>query len=202
MKLLNESLPYSLVSPHLVTEVGYNKCILLYIGVTSSILIGYKHAANSCLLCFSYVIPTDNRFYICKSDVIPTDNSFMHPEVTSPNTLTSSLISFVMVESKSRFATLSEEDLNLLLDDKDAKNTKRATKSALKVFHQYLKEKSRWTSNERYACERAKSVLCRSSKSRWHFLFKEHIEQPQIWIKSAFQSYSWFWHHYGGPLTP
>ena len=104
-------------------------------------MIGYKHAANSCLLCFSYVTPTDNRFYICKSDVIPTDNSFMHAEVTSPTTLTSSLISFVMAESKSRFATLSEEDLNLFLDDKDAKSIKRATKSALKVFHQYLKGK-------------------------------------------------------------
>ena len=45
-----------------------------------------------------------------------------------------------MAESISRFATLSE-DLNLLLDDKDAKSTKRATKSALKVFQQYLKEK-------------------------------------------------------------
>jgi len=40
-----------------------------------------------------------------------------------------------MAESKSRFATLSEEDLNPLLDDKDEKSTKRATKSALKVFH-------------------------------------------------------------------
>jgi len=48
----------------------------------------------------------------------------MHAEVTSPATLTSSLISFVMAESKSRFATLSEEDLNLLLDDKDAKAPK------------------------------------------------------------------------------
>ena len=98
-------------------------------------MIGYKHAANSRLLCFSYVIPTDNRFYTWKSDVILTDNSFMHAEVTSTNTLTSSLISFLMAESKSRFATLSEEDLNLLLDDKDAKSTKRDTKSALKVFH-------------------------------------------------------------------
>ena len=35
--------------------------ILLYIVVTSSILIGYKYASNSCLLCFSYVIPTDNK---------------------------------------------------------------------------------------------------------------------------------------------
>ena len=29
-----------------------------------------KHAANSCFLCFSYVIPTDNRFYLCRIDVI------------------------------------------------------------------------------------------------------------------------------------
>ena len=65
----------------------------------------------------------------------------MHSEVTLPDTLTSSLTSFAMAESKSRFATLSEEDLNLLPDDKDAKSTKRATKSALKVFHQYLTEK-------------------------------------------------------------
>ena len=78
---------------------------------------------------------------LCRSDVIATDNSFMHSEVTLPNTLTSSLISFATAESKSRFATLSKEDLNLLLDDKDAKSTKRATKSALNVFHQYLKEK-------------------------------------------------------------
>ena len=64
---------------------------------------------------------------------------FMHAEVTSPNMLTSSLSNTVMAES--RFATLTKEDLDLLLDDKDAKSTKRATKSALKVFHQYLKEK-------------------------------------------------------------
>ena len=81
---------------------------LLYIGVASSILIGYKHAANSCLLCFSYVIPTNNRFYICRIDVIPTDNSFMHAEVTSPNTLTSSLISFVMEELSSGICIIKQ----------------------------------------------------------------------------------------------
>ena len=93
--------------------------LLLYIGVTISILIGYKHAANSCWLYFRYVIPTDNSFYTCRSDVIPTDNSFMHAEVTSPNTLNSNLSNFVMAESTSRFATLSAENLDLLLDDKD-----------------------------------------------------------------------------------
>ena len=91
---------------------------LLYIGFTISILIGYKHAANSCWLCFRYVIPTDNSFYTCRSDVIPTDNSFMHAEVTSPNTLNSSLSNLVMAESTSRFATLSAENLEFL-DDKD-----------------------------------------------------------------------------------
>ena len=59
----------------------------------------------------------------------------------SPNTLTSSLISFVLAKSKSWFATLSKQDLNLLLHDKDAKGTKRVINSALKVFHRYLKEK-------------------------------------------------------------
>ena len=33
------------------------------------------------------------------------------------------------------------------------------------------------------------------SRSGWHFLFKEQTKQPQIWIKSAFQSYSWFLCH-------
>ena len=68
--------------------------LLIYISVTSSILIGYKHAANSCLLCFSYVIPTDN--------------SFMHAELTSPNTLTSSLISFVMAELNSGICLIKQ----------------------------------------------------------------------------------------------
>ena len=118
----------------------WDQNLLLYIGVTSSILIGYKHAADSCSLCFSYVIPTDNRFYICKSDVIPTDNSLMHAEVTSPTTLTSSLTSFVLAESKSRFTTLSEEDLNLLLASLMIKMQK-APKGP-QSQHQYLKEKT------------------------------------------------------------
>ena len=68
--------------------------LLLDVGVTNSILIGYKYAANSCLLCFSYIIPTDN--------------SFMHAEVTSPNTLTSSLISFVMAELSSGICIIKQ----------------------------------------------------------------------------------------------
>ena len=90
-----------------VTEVKLIIIIIIH-WCHNSILIGYKHAANSCLLCFSYVIPTDSRFYICRIDVIPTDNSFMHAEVTSPNTLTSSSISFVMAELSSGICIIKQ----------------------------------------------------------------------------------------------
>ena len=63
----------------------------------------------------------------------------MNEEVTSPNMLTSSLSNIVMAEP--RFATLTKKDLDLLLDDKDAKSTKRATKPALKVFINILKKR-------------------------------------------------------------
>ena len=46
-----------------------------------------------------------------------------------------------MAESAPRFPSVSEADLGRLVDDKDAKNTKRATKTALRVLQQYLKEK-------------------------------------------------------------
>lgn len=51
--------------------------------------------------------------------------------------------SFAIMEmTAARFASVSEAELNLLLENKDAKNTKRATKSSLKIFHEYLREKS------------------------------------------------------------
>lgn len=54
--------------------------------------------------------------------------------MTSPNILTSSLISVVMAESKSRFATLSDEDLKFLRDDEDAKSTKKGHKVSSESF--------------------------------------------------------------------
>jgi hypothetical protein len=42
----------------------------------------------------------------------------------------------------SRFASISDEELLRLVEDKDAVNTKRSTKTALRVFHEYLKEKN------------------------------------------------------------
>ena len=43
--------------------------------------------------------------------------------------------------SLSRFTTVSEAQLNKLVESKDAKNTKRATLSAGRVFEAYLQEK-------------------------------------------------------------
>ena len=40
-----------------------------------------------------------------------------------------------------RFADLSEDKLSFLLQDKDAENTKKATKVALTLFRSYLEEK-------------------------------------------------------------
>ena len=73
----------------IIAAVSCITCNNNYYTLVCSIFIGNKHTASSCLLCFSYVIH------------VPTDNSFMHAEVTSPNTLTSSLISFVMAELSS-----------------------------------------------------------------------------------------------------
>ena len=40
-----------------------------------------------------------------------------------------------------RFAELSESELSTILEEKDAKNTKKATKVTLNIFRGYLQEK-------------------------------------------------------------
>ena len=47
----------------------------------------------------------------------------------------------VAVESESRFASVSEEEITALLLDKDSVNTKRATKVSVGVLQLYLHEK-------------------------------------------------------------
>lgn len=51
-----------------------------------------------------------------------------------------------------RFASLSEEQLNCLVDEKDSVSTKNSTKYAVNVFRQYLKEKNE--SEEFESCNR------------------------------------------------
>ena len=41
-----------------------------------------------------------------------------------------------------RFAELSESELSTILEEKDAENTKKATKVTLNIFRGYLQEKA------------------------------------------------------------
>ena len=45
-------------------------------------------------------------------------------------------------QGKRRFADISEEQLQVIVDNKDAKNTKRSTSQAVRIFREYLQEKS------------------------------------------------------------
>jgi hypothetical protein len=46
------------------------------------------------------------------------------------------------VHFRKRFAEITNEDLQLIVDNKDAKNTKRATSLAFKIFRDDLREKT------------------------------------------------------------
>ena len=49
--------------------------------------------------------------------------------------------SFFQNVNKARFAELSESELSTILEEKDAENTKKATKATLNIFRGYLDEK-------------------------------------------------------------
>ena len=41
-----------------------------------------------------------------------------------------------------RFASVSKEELKLLIENKDSKHTKRTTKTSVKILNDYLREKN------------------------------------------------------------
>ena len=41
-----------------------------------------------------------------------------------------------------RFASVSEEELKVLIENQDSKNTKRTTKTSVKILNDYLREKN------------------------------------------------------------
>ena len=43
----------------------------------------------------------------------------------------------------SKFASLTEQDIEKIVEDKDSQNTKRSTKVAKELFADYVKEKKR-----------------------------------------------------------
>ena len=50
--------------------------------------------------------------------------------------------------SKTRFASVAQEDILNLLESKDSTNTKRATTVSVKLFKEYLREKNKPTNFE------------------------------------------------------
>jgi hypothetical protein len=46
------------------------------------------------------------------------------------------------VKPKRRFAEISEKQLQTIVENKDAVNTKRSTNQAVKIFREYLAEKA------------------------------------------------------------
>ena len=47
-----------------------------------------------------------------------------------------------MANMADRFASLSEEELKILIENKHSKNTKRTAKTSVKVLNDYLREKN------------------------------------------------------------
>ena len=67
----------------------------------------------------------------------------------------------------SRFASLTEQDIEKIVEDKDSQNTKsRPTKVAKELFADYVKEKN--------------------LRKRWFVLLHGEFENPQIWLEQTF----------------
>ena len=59
------------------------------------------------------------------------------------------------------FAELSEDEMSSLLDEKNAANTKKATKTAINVFRQYLEAKDLKEDDVLASKEPFANVLCK-----------------------------------------
>ena len=67
----------------------------------------------------------------------------------------------------SKFASLTEQVIQKIVDDKDSPNTKRSTKVAKELFADYVKEKKLRESQEKKEVgTNFKFKICRSEKER------------------------------------
>lgn len=90
----------------------------------------------------------------------------------------------------SRFASLTDDDLNQLIDDRDSKNTKNVITVSRKALNDYLKEKDgilksvdEMDSAQRpkgRRCNDFKKILWRGEKIRWHTLCKEVVSNTSF----------------------
>ncbi|CAC5420823.1 unnamed protein product [Mytilus coruscus] len=84
--------------------------------------------------------------------------------------------------TKRRFASLEDEDRENLLENVDAKNTKRQTNTALNSFREYLTEKSLPLDFESYEDEQLDDVLAK-------FYMEMCNKNGDMYKKSTMQSY-------------
>ena len=65
----------------------------------------------------------------------------------------------------SRFASLNEQEIEKIVEDKESQNTKRSTKVAKELFADYVKQKKLREPEElKFLCTNFAKVLCRSKK--------------------------------------
>ena len=77
----------------------------------------------------------------------------------------------------SRFASLTEQVIEKIVEDKDSQNTKRSTKVAKELFADYMKEKKlREPEEKKELAQTLKTyILCRSQKGRICSMYNKTI---------------------------
>ena len=77
----------------------------------------------------------------------------------------------------SRFASLTEQVIENIVEDKDSRNTKRSTKVARELFGDYMKEKTLRELEEKkeWAQTLKIYILCRSEKERIRSMYNKTI---------------------------
>jgi len=65
------------------------------------------------------------------------------------------------VGTKRRFADISNQQLETIVQDKDAKNTRRSTDQAVRLFRKYLQEKELDPAFESYDKQTLDKILCK-----------------------------------------
>ena len=74
----------------------------------------------------------------------------------------------------SRFASLTEQVIEKIVEDKDTQNTKRSTKVAKELFADYVKEKKLSEPEEKKELTKT-YILCRSEEERIRSMYNKTI---------------------------
>lgn len=85
----------------------------------------------------------------CNVVLLPSTSIKIEPDLEEESDISfSSPINSPFGDSQARFGDSSEEEIQRILEDKNTPNTKKATKTAVNIFREYLKEKGYETNFE------------------------------------------------------